>query len=330
MVAYSGGLDSSALLHLSALSLQKKQLAAAHLNHLIRPEAGDDLAFAARTAAKLNLNFISEEADVPALAAERRRGLEEAARFARYSFFRRAAATWKADFVLTAHQADDQAETILMHLIKGGGGGGLAGIHPRRKLAGADEAGPELLRPLLPFSREQLLAWLTERRLDWVEDASNNDGHYLRNALRLDILPKLKELNPRLLEAMGRTSAIMRDEEHFWKLRLDELWTSLVDAHSRPGQLLIDRLQLENLTLAEKRRIIYECFLHIWRRRPGSPEPLTLAGVDSAIYMLSAAEHKGLDLPGGLRAELNRRNLVLSLASRLTRPVEHKMSSNNT
>lgn len=315
-MAYSGGLDSSALLHLSALSLPKGQLAAAHLNHLIRPEAGSDQAFAARTAAELGLKFISEEMDVPNLAAKRRRGLEEAARFARYVFLSQAAKTWRADYVLTAHQADDQAETILMRLIKGGGGG-LAGIHPRRKLRREDQAGPELLRPLLPFSREQLRAWLTERKLGWVDDASNIDGHYLRNALRLDILPKLKELNPRLLEATGRFASIRRGEEFFWTRRIAELWPQLVDTQSRPGKLLIDRHSLENLTLAEKRRMIYESFLYIRRLRPGYPGPLTLAGVDSAINMLSETDHKGLDLPGGLRAELNSRNLVLSLASRL-------------
>lgn len=316
LVAYSGGLDSSALLHLSALSLPKDQLAAGHLNHLIRPEAGSDQAFAARTAAELGLKFISEEMDVPSLAAERRRGLEEAARFARYVFLKQAAKIWRADYILTAHQADDQAETILMRLVKGGGGG-LAGIHPRRKLGREDQAGPELLRPLLSFSREQLRAWLTERKLGWVEDASNADGHYLRNALRLDILPRLKELNPRLLDAMGRFASIRRGEEIFWARRLAELWPQLVDIKSRPDKILIDRQALENLTLAEKRRMIYESFLYIWRLRPGYPGPLTLAGVDSAIKMLSEAEHKGLDLPGGLRAELDSRNLVLSLASRL-------------
>ena len=318
LVAFSGGLDSSALLHLAALTFAPNQLAAAHLNHRIRAEAENDQNFAAEVTEKLNLHFITDQADVPVLAAERKRGLEEAARWARYNFLGQAAELWRADFILTAHQADDQAETIIMRLIKGGGGGGLAGIHPRRPL-GRKNPQPELLRPLLPFSRERLENWLQAQGHTWMEDASNNDDHYLRNCLRLEVLPKLKELNPRLLEAMGRCASILRDEENYWTLRLTGLWTKLVDEKSRPGQLLIDRSGLESLTTAEKRRLIYEAFLMIRRQRTGTPEPLTLAGVEMVIAMLAEPAHKGLDLPGGLRAVLSRERLALSLASRFTK-----------
>ena len=152
-----------------------------------------------------------------------------------------------------------------------------------------------------------------------MEDASNSDGHYLRNSLRLEVLPKLKELNPRLLEAMGRCASIMRDEENFWNLRLAGLWGRLVDEESRPGQLLIDRNGLKSLTAAEQRRLIYEALLRIRRQRAGTPEPLTLTGVDTVIAMLAEPTHKGLDLPGGLRAALSREQLVLTLASRFTK-----------
>lgn len=318
VVAYSGGLDSSALLNLMALSVSGDQLAAAHLNHQIRAEAEADQSFAARNCAALGLTFIHDTADVPALAENRRRGLEEAARFARYEFFKKAARSWAADFVLTAHQADDQAETILMHLIKGGGGGGLAGIPPRRPLdAAADRPGPELLRPLLTFHRNQLRLWLEERKTGWVEDASNQDASYLRNAVRLEIMPKLQELNPRFLEAVGRTALILRDEEDFWKRRLACLWADIADENISSGGIGLNRKLLAALTTAEKRRLIYEAFLKVRRTRSGFPEPPTLAGVETVLAMLDEARHRGLDLPGGLRAALNSDALIITLASRL-------------
>lgn len=319
IVAFSGGLDSTALLRLMSMSLPGGHLAAAHLNHLIRAEAANDQIFAARTCQELGLHFITESLNVPSLAQSRRRGLEEAARFARYEFFRRAVQSWPADFVVTAHQADDQAETILMHLIKGTGGGGLAGIPPRRSFRiRADESRPaaEILRPLLPFSRTRLQAWLREHSFPWVTDESNNDDHYLRNAIRLDVLPRLKELNPRILEAIGRASSIMRNEEEFWEARLAALWRDMVDEPADGPRLSIERQKLETLTIAEKRRLIYEFFTKIRAYRPGLPEPLSLAGVDTVLAMLAQDRHRGLDLPGGLRAELEPKRLILSLASR--------------
>ena len=325
-MAYSGGLDSTALLHLLALSLKPEQLAAAHLNHQLRGiEADADQSFAEQTARSLGLCFISKSEDVSALARSRRKGLEEAARKARYRFLCESAVEWSADFVVTAHQADDQAETVLMSLIKGGGAGGLAGIHPRRIIKdgrclpakqGDSLKAVELLRPLLPFTRQELREWLVDRGLDWVEDLSNNDRHYLRNAVRQDVAPILRRLNPGLVQALGRTAAILRGEEDFWAGHLADLWARMVDDSQMPETIRIDRKALRELSLAEQRRLIYEGLLRIWRGRDLAGEPLSFTGVETVLSMLAQTRHPGLDLPGGVRAEVSAGSLCLSLASR--------------
>lgn len=322
MVAYSGGLDSTALLHLMASSVSSDQVAAAHLNHELRgAAAAADQKFAGKTAAGLSVTFISDSRDVNSLARDRRKGLEEAARRARYDFLAQAAAAWKADYVLTAHQADDQAETMLMNFLKGSGAGGLAGIHPRRPLrhpraAETEERSMELVRPLLPFTRAELRAWLEAGNLSWVEDMSNNDDHYLRNAVRNDIIPRLLRLNPRFIEALGRTSLVLRGEENFWTAHLAGLWARLV-TEEKPGQFSVDRQGLSHLSKAEQRRLIYEILNRIWLTRPLPGEPLSSAGIETVLSMLVNIRHPGLDLPGGLRAVVSPGAVRFSLASRL-------------
>lgn len=323
LVAYSGGLDSSALIHLAALALPPERLGAAHLNHGLRAEAAErDQRFAEKTARGLGLSFLTEKRDVAALAQSRRKGLEEAARRARYDFLKKAADDFRADFVLTAHQADDQAETLMLNLIKGAGPGGLAGIHPRRPLErpepGRTDPGRqvELLRPLLPFSRSELRAWLSEQGLNWVEDLSNADTRHRRNLIRRDILPALRGLNPRLVPALARTAEVLRGEEDFWRLHLARLWPRVM-LREGPAELVLDRPALEGLSPAEQRRLVYEALQRIWLSRPNPPEPLTFSGVDMVLALLRFGGRRGLDLPGGLRAEVRAGELQLSLASRL-------------
>ncbi|UQZ90112.1 tRNA lysidine(34) synthetase TilS [Deltaproteobacteria bacterium Smac51] len=317
VVAFSGGLDSTALLRLAAEIMPPERIVAAHLNHRLRGQAADeDQRFAAGTAAELGIEFISAGIDVAALADSRGKGVEEAARRARYIFLAEAAAKAGAGFILTAHQADDQTETILMNFIRGAGAGGLAGIHPRRKLGDV-----ELLRPLLGFSREDLKAFLNAAGQTWVEDKSNQDSRYRRNALRLDIIPRLKSVNPRLGEALNRSAAVLRSEEDFWKEHLHKLWPVIVGADDETANTLtLKRGELERLTVAERRRFIYEAFLKIksrdQRMKDETGEPMSFATVEVVLEIMNYPTHSGLDLPGGLRAEVFKEELKLSPASR--------------
>ena len=312
LVGYSGGLDSTALLCLLAEVIPQENLAVAHLHHGLRGDAADaDQDFAKKMAKKLGLKFITTAQDVEALAQDRRLGLEEAARSARYQFLSKAALGFGATFVLTAHQADDQAETVVLNLLRGAGAGGLAGIPPRRLLGN----GLEVLRPLLPFSRAQLQSWLEKRNQPWVEDLSNQSRKHLRNTIRLDIMPGLLALNPGFLEAVGRTTSILQTEEDFWKNRLQDLTLKLVKTENEE-LVTVERHGLETLSWAEKRRLIYEALLTLQRARSRPTRSPSLQAVDTIISMLEAKTHAGLDLPGGMRAATDRQKLRLSPASR--------------
>lgn len=315
IVALSGGLDSTALLLLALSILLPVQITAAHLNHRLRGEAAEaDQRFAAALAAGRGVDFITATEDVAALAETRGKGLEEAARQARYTFLENAAREAGANFILTAHHADDQLETVLMNFVRGAGAGGLAGIHPQRPLGQA-----AILRPLLTFTREELQAVLTDANQTWVEDATNRDPRYRRNALRLSIIPQLKTINPRLTEAVTRAVAVLRSEEDFWQIHLQSLLPQIIQSDDPTSNTItLSRSKLTALTQAEQRRLIYGAFLTIkTRTQTQTGEPISLSTIETVLTLLTHhPAHKGLDLPGGLRATLSLNELKLSPASR--------------
>lgn len=211
LVAFSGGADSTALLHLfyrlrDGWSLE---LAAAHLNHALRGEQSDaDEAHCRQVCAEWRIPFFSRKVEVLQQARERRLSVEMAAREARYAFLQEVADALEADVIALGHTRDDQAETILLHLTRGTGATGLAGMPPRRD---------RFIRPLLGFSRQQVREYCAQQGLRFVEDASNLDLRYSRNRIRHCVLPELRRLNPRVDEALQRLSQTVRDEERWWQ-----------------------------------------------------------------------------------------------------------------
>ena len=186
LVAVSGGRDSVCLLHYLAAMPRDFTVAAAHLNHGQRPTAGRDVDFVRQLCRELDVPLTVERADVPALARERGVGLEEAGRMARYDFFRRTADRLGAQRIATAHHAADQAETVVLNLVRGTGMQGLAGIPPVRG---------RIVRPLLETSREEIETYLEIHRLSHVEDETNRDTALRRNLLRREVMPRLAELH---------------------------------------------------------------------------------------------------------------------------------------
>ena len=207
-VGVSGGADSVALLRILH-GLQDElgiRLVVLHFQHGLRgAESAADEEFTAQLAARLGVEFVREEADVAAWAKSRRVNLEDAGRQLRTAFFERMVADGRVTRVATAHTADDQAETVLGHLLRGSGLAGLAGIYP---------AAGRVVRPLLEVRRAELREWLSAIGQPWREDVTNADTARLRARLRHELLPMLeREFQPHLTEQLCRLAELARDDE---------------------------------------------------------------------------------------------------------------------
>ncbi|HEX4602839.1 MAG TPA: tRNA lysidine(34) synthetase TilS, partial [Candidatus Angelobacter sp.] len=212
-IACSGGADSVALLRL-LLELRQELgivLSVAHFHHQIRGAAADaDKQFVAELAARHQLEFHSGSGDVPARAVARKISLETAAREMRHQWFAGLVHQGKAQKIATAHTLDDQAETVLMRILRGTGARGLAGIAPAQKTK-------NLVRPLLQTRRTEIEAYLNSIGQPWREDSSNQDLAHTRNRIRHVLLPLLeREFNPSIRETLADLAEQARAEEDYW------------------------------------------------------------------------------------------------------------------
>ncbi|MCK9519614.1 MAG: tRNA lysidine(34) synthetase TilS [Dehalococcoidia bacterium] len=202
LVAVSGGADSVAcLLVLRELAPRYSfTLQVAHFDHQLRPESKEELAWVRDLCAKLDVPFLSGEGDVGGVARQQKASIEDTARRMRYQFLAFVAAEKRIDCIATGHTADDQAETVLMRVLRGTGVRGIRGMLPSSPVPGAPAQ--RLIRPLLPLRREETEAICAEAGIDPLVDSSNQDSRYARNRLRNDILPALREVNPSVEEAL--------------------------------------------------------------------------------------------------------------------------------
>ncbi len=239
VVGVSGGPDSLCLLHLlrrlaPELALR---LHVAHLNHGLRgPEADEDAEFVAELAACWGLPVTIGRADVAALAAQPGRSLEEAARLVRYAFLAEVADATGATTIAVGHNADDQAETVLMHFLRGSGVAGLRGMLPRAPLSDyrlGEPAAPRipasprlLVRPLLAIPRADIEAYCAAHSLAPRFDRSNEDTTFYRNRLRHELLPLLATYNPAIGETLARTAAVLAGDHEIVQAALDAAWAA--------------------------------------------------------------------------------------------------------
>ena len=210
LAALSGGRDSIVMTDL-LLQLSHTEgftLVAAHFNHHLRPTAGRDEDFVRNWCASRNIPLTVGNGEVRQLAGQEKISLEDAARRLRYGFLQRTAEDLSAAVIATAHHRQDNAETVLMHLLRGSGMTGLCGIAPRRG---------NIIRPLLETDREEIDRYLSVHGLSFVEDESNCDTTYFRNRLRQDLLPLLEELSPGSTRRIAGTAALLRQEEAHWE-----------------------------------------------------------------------------------------------------------------
>jgi tRNA(Ile)-lysidine synthase len=325
-VAASGGADSVALL-LALITLRSELgivLSVAHFNHQIRGDESDaDQQFVAELARTHGLEFFTASGDAPGRSLEQKESLETAARELRYRFFRELMAGGKVNKVALAHTMDDQAETVLMRLLRGAGTRGLAGIYPER-----NETAGTYIRPLLETSRAQVEAFLLSRKQAWREDATNKDAAHTRNKVRHELIPRLREFNPAVVETLARSADVARAEEEYWREEAERLLplTMLPGSPVRGGGRAVATsksqqdfgLDIEALAshpLALRRRII---------RAAGESAgiELDLEPVEQALRV-AAGEVTSTELAGGWRVLRSHRELRFEQS-----PAANKASAN--
>lgn len=301
LVALSGGPDSVCLLDILTELRSKYSLTvcAAHFNHKLRGEAAErDADFAEKLARRKGLAFATSSADVRAFAKERKLSVEDAARTFRYEFLLRSSLSMGAHKVAVGHTADDQAETMLMRLIRGAGPEGLAGIPPVRLLG--NSGGPKVIRPLIYAWRSDIMRYVRARKLKFRRDLSNESTEYLRNRIRLELLPRLeKEYNPRIKQRLAAAASALAVESDFVANEA-KLLTSEMVIEARPGWVLFHADLLASLHPALRKRIVSSL---VSLAKLGAPM-LEASHFSDADALLCAAAGR-LDLPGGLRLEVS-------------------------
>lgn len=311
LAAVSGGPDSVALVVL-LFELREEmplEIRLAHFNHRLRDEADADEAFVRDLARRWVLPLAVDGADVRAFAARRRLNLEEAGRDLRYRFLRRAAADGGATKIATGHTMTDQAETVLMRLMRGTGLSGLAGIAPV-------VAGPPcpVIRPLLAIAGPDLRAWLAARGLSWREDATNLDRRFLRNRIRAELLPLVaRDYEPRIVEHLARLAGIVREDDELLHGFVRELLDEFVLRRGR--DLSLDLKTLPLLLPALARRVARE-FL---REAAGGLRDISF---DDVAALLALGEGKELTLRRGLTLRRESGRVGLKKKARPAGPYE--------
>ena len=259
IVAVSGGVDSVALLHIM-MRLRPRlglRLHVASLHHGIRGQAAqDDLNFVQRMAEQWQLPYTLGQADVPQLARERGIGIEAAARQARYDFLARAAMQANSDCVAVAHHAKDQAETILMHMIRGSGLSGLKGM--QFATAMPNHATLTLIRPLLEIPREDLELYCAAHNLHFRHDDSNDDIRYRRNFIRREVMSRLQQLNPNVTAAFARLADSAGVDEDYISSQFEAAVLPLV--HVGDAGWSLSRMTYAQLHPAMQHRLFRQAF----------------------------------------------------------------------
>ncbi len=293
LVGVSGGPDSVCLLH----SVHKLgfPIIAVHVNHTLRPEADQEEQIVKQYATQLGIDFIACEMDVKSFALNHSISIEEAARTMRYRYLFEQAEKMQASSVLVGHNADDQVETILMHLLRGSGLSGLRGMD-FYLLPNAWSDRIPLVRPLLSTSREEILNYLNANGVNFVSDKSNLDTTFFRNRLRHELLPILEGFSPNIRENLLRAGIIMRDDYSIIQQLVSDAWDKNL-IRQGPRYLEIDLAGFLELSLSIQRHLLRKA---IARFLPGLRD-VDFDCIERGLGFLSEPKpHGQVDLMAGL------------------------------
>jgi len=296
LVAVSGGPDSVALTHalVELAATEEFELLLAHLNHQLR-EAGDaDEAFCSELARRLNLPFSSHRVDVADEARRNGYSLEEQARISRYRFLGETAERWDCPRIALGHTRDDQAETLLLRLLRGSGTTGLAAIRPVVSMPTLLKA--RLMRPMLDVTRAEVLTFLDEKDIAYRLDRTNLDLSIPRNRIRHETLPLLaRHHNPNVTETLARTAELLQDDEDWMEREARRTLATLVKDTRHGTRISVSVEALERLHPALCRRVVRGA---IGRAR-GGLRVMTSRHVEAVLELLSPGKSgRRLCLPG--------------------------------
>ncbi|MFO3797203.1 MAG: tRNA lysidine(34) synthetase TilS [Anaerolineales bacterium] len=276
------------------LNAQGYELIIAHFTHRLRPEAEEDARFVAHLAQEWGLPYIRGEADVQAYAREKRLSLEAAARQLRYRFLFSAAEEGAAQAVAVGHTADDQIETILLHLLRGSGLKGLIGMEYRSYLQDFSPHIP-LVRPLLGTWRKEIEAYCAQHGLTPRRDASNRSTQFLRNRIRLELLPLLETYNPRLREHLLQMSELLREEYQLISESVEKHWAEAF-IEGKEGYIALDENILCTLPIHLRRHLIRRGIEELFRK----PRDLPFHLVENAARFVDEGSLSALPLDASL------------------------------
>ncbi|PQL19578.1 tRNA lysidine(34) synthetase TilS [Veillonella denticariosi JCM 15641] len=252
LVACSGGPDSMALFHLlldvAAHRHIHWHIGVAIMDHQIRRESKDEVLWLQDRVKALNLDFYNVAIDVPAFSMERKISVETAGRDIRYGWLTDLARAKRYDYIAVAHHKNDQAESILAHLIRGSGMNGLQGM----SVLSHSYAIP-VVRPLLEVKKEALLAYLEERHISYCVDCTNDDIEYQRNRIRHCIIPELEKINPAVIDSLERMSRSVTEDMEFLQQMAQEVFDTLISVDDR--SCTVSRRRLRQQPMALQRRL---------------------------------------------------------------------------
>ncbi|WP_045214918.1 tRNA lysidine(34) synthetase TilS [Desulfonatronovibrio magnus] len=301
LIALSGGPDSVALLKvLFYLRIRNNlDIHAAHLNHMLRPEADQEEDFVSNCCREHDILLVRAREDVQAFAAGNRMGIEEAARFIRYEFLAQEASRLDADFIMTGHHLNDLAEDQLLRLGRGTGWPGLAGMK-------AYDPSRRLMRILLRTPKQDILDFLKAVRQNYITDYSNDDTSFSRNRVRHNIVPEMEQINPGYLDAVESMWQLGRIDERHWQDILEN-----IPVHKKGDDFFCAPDTLQTLSCSVRLRL-YKNVLD--RLGPGQ------ALFDSLITLdrlwLQKAGNKMVQFPGDKFAKIYQKGVLFGIISR--------------
>ena len=306
LVGVSGGIDSVVLLDLLSVISTRGwcTIHVAHCNHQLRGEAShQDELHVRRLASKYGLHFHHTSADVAGYSKDYNLGIETAARIMRYQFFEKAAKASHADVIATAHHSEDNAETLLMNLMRGSGITGLAGIPPRRDL----DKKLSYIRPILWLSKKEIEHYAKVRNLEWREDESNTALNFTRNKIRHELLPMLRaEYSPGLTEVLNRTTTLMREAQEFIAERIIHIMKQGVREISKTS-FAINIGMFQTIKDFAKGELIQASLRYYLRM-----QPISMVAIDSILNIAQGPAGGRLDITKDLFVIRDREELIFA------------------